>query len=265
MAESIFVADAYASWLEQGVKSVQYLEMLTKDFLSDSGGLTRGSAFYGISMIDKLIEPGESFVTASSSNNNVRVDAAVQDDGSVAVMVLNLDLTNTADVTINVDGVSLGSTGTKHTLTGGTTLSSEAATELGNTFAVNMPTRSIATFVIPAMVTLAGDFNNDGVVDGADYVVCARGWARFTRRISTTYGARILAERLHRAPPVAMRLRLRKCLNQRRGCCCSLGRFLRGWLGSSVSEPPDSEQTGGSPEARPQPPDIVPQAYLRLA
>jgi alpha-L-arabinofuranosidase len=170
-AESIFVADAYATWLEQGVTSVQYLEMLTKDFLSDSGGLMRGSAFYGISMIDKLIEPGESFVTASSSHNNVRVHAAVQVDGSVAIMVLNLDLTNTADVTINVDGVSLGSSGTKHLLTGGTSLTSTPATDLGSTFAVSLPTRSIATFVIPAMATLAGDFNNDGVVDASDYVV----------------------------------------------------------------------------------------------
>ena len=155
-------------------------------------------------MVDKLVEPGESFVTATVAQQ-CRVHAAVQDDGSVAVMVLNLDLTNAADVTINVEGVSLGSSGTKHLLTGGTSLLSTAATELGNTFAVNLPTRSIATFVIPAMATLAGDFNSDGVVDAADYVVLRDGLGTVYSRISTKPGVRTSGGRLRRAA-VAMEL-----------------------------------------------------------
>ena len=169
-AESLFVADAYASWLGMGVTSVQYLEMLTKDFLNDS--MTRGSAFYGVSMLDKLVEPGDSFVDATSTNNSVRAHAVLQDDGSLAVMILNTHLTETANVNFDLDGVTLQSNGLKYTLTGGTTMSAAVPTsDLGNNFSASLAPRSIATFIIPAVVTLDGDFNGDGTVDAIDYTI----------------------------------------------------------------------------------------------
>jgi len=167
-AESQFVADAYATWLDLGVTSVQYLEMLTKDFLNDS--MNRGSAFYGISMVDKLVEPGEELVAASSTNNSVRAHAAMKADGSLAVMILNTHLTETADVSLAIDGLTLESSGIRYTLTGGTTMSGATiATDLGNTFQASVAPRSIATYVIPAVATLPGDFNGDGTVDAVDY------------------------------------------------------------------------------------------------
>jgi alpha-L-arabinofuranosidase len=173
--ESIFVADAYASWLELGVTSVQYLEMLTKDFLDDSSGFARGSAFYGISMVDKLVEPGESLVNATTSNNNVRTHAALQDDGSIAMMVLNLDPSQSANVTVNIANIALGSTGTKYLLTGGTNLTNNAESSLGNSFMISLPARSIATYIIDAAPQLLGDFDGDGDVDGRDFLAWHRG------------------------------------------------------------------------------------------
>ncbi len=173
--ESIFVADAYASWLDLGVTSVQYLEMLTKDFLDDSSGFARGSAFYGISMVDKLVEPGESLVNATTSNNNVRTHAALQDDGSIAVMLLNLDQSQSANVTVNIANIALGSTGTKYLLTGGTNLTNNSESALGNSFMISLPARSIATYIIDAAPQLLGDFDGDGDVDGRDFLAWQSG------------------------------------------------------------------------------------------
>jgi hypothetical protein len=168
-AESIFVADAYASWLDLGVTSVQYLEMMSKDFVDDS--MNRRSAFYGISMVDQLVEPGESLVNATTTNNSVRTHAALQDDGSIAVMLLNLHQTETANVSVNIANIDLDVNGTRYLLTDGTTLTSSALSTLGNAFNISLAPRSISTFVINADLGLAGDFDEDGDVDGRDFLL----------------------------------------------------------------------------------------------
>lgn len=171
-AESIFVADAFASWLELGVSSVQYLELLTnKGFLTDDGSLTRGPAFYGVSMIDKLVEPGEVFVDAASSDSDIRVHAALQDDGSIAFMLLNLNPSESANVTVDIEGVSLEATGTKFELTDGLNLSESSVESLGNSFSVSLPARSIAVYLIAKDESgILGDFDGDGDVDGNDFL-----------------------------------------------------------------------------------------------
>ena len=175
--ESLFVADAYATWLEQGVHSVQYLEMLTKDFLSDDAALTRDSAFYGVSMVNKLVGPGESLLEAESSRSDVRVHAARQDDGSLAVMILNLNRTESADVSVVVDGIALNATGTRIALQGGTSLTESTVANLGNQFTANVPARSIVLYHVLALDNLAGDFDLDGTVDGNDFLLWQRGLA----------------------------------------------------------------------------------------
>jgi hypothetical protein len=168
-AESIFVADAYASWLELGVTSVQYLEMMSKDFVDDN--MNRRSAFYGISMVDKLVEPGESLVNATTTNNNVRTHAALQDDGSIAVMLLNLHQTETANVAVNISNIALEDSGLLYVLTDGTNLNPERPGTLGNNFSVSLAPRSISTFIINPVSGLAGDFDEDGDVDGRDFLL----------------------------------------------------------------------------------------------
>ena len=55
---------------------------------------------------------------------------------------------------------------------GGTTMSAAVPTSgLGNIFSATLAPRSIATFIIPAVATLDGDFNGDGTVDATDYTV----------------------------------------------------------------------------------------------
>jgi hypothetical protein len=154
------------------VTSVQYLEMMSKDFVDDS--MNRRSAFYGISMVDQLVEPGESLVNATTTNNSVRTHAALQDDGSIAVMLLNLHQTETANVSVNIANIDLDVNGMRYLLTGGTTLTSSAEGALGNVFNVSLAPRSISTFVINADPGLAGDFDEDGDVDGRDFLLWQR-------------------------------------------------------------------------------------------
>lgn len=181
-AESIFVADAYASWLERGVTSVQYLELLTKDFLSDATNpLVPGSAFYGVSMVDKLAEPGETFVGTSSNHSDVKIHAALQDDGSIALMLLNLDRNESANVDVDISGIALESTGTLYQLTGGMNLTETSVTNLGDSFTANIPARSIAVYVVdPVQNFAAEDLNQDGFVDGLDLGILLGNWSTST-------------------------------------------------------------------------------------
>ena len=171
-ARSLFVADAYATWLEHGVSSVQYLELMgtptDKDFLTDGSSLTRGAAFYGVSMVDKLMQPGESIVSAGSDESTLRVHAALQADGGVRIMLLNLDSDESAEVSLDVSGMSLESTGDLYTLTGGTSLSQSTVGGLGSAFTATVPAHSIMVYAIGGELVSSGDFDLDGDVDVAD-------------------------------------------------------------------------------------------------
>lgn len=169
-AESVFVADAYATWLGLGVSSVQYLEMLTKDYLTDTAGLNAGSAYFGIKMVDALASPGDSLVQTTSSHNNVRVHAARKPDGTFAVMIVNADRTNVANVNVNVNGLQLvpeplDALGVE----GGTLVRAPDVTFTGNQFSVSVPQRSVVTYLF-ARDGVPGDFDGDSDVDGEDFL-----------------------------------------------------------------------------------------------
>ena len=167
---SLFVADAYATWLENGVTSVQYLELSKNEFVGDSGSLTRGSAFYAIQMLNHLFDPGDEAVTSTSSSSTIRVHSVLQNDGTVAVMILNTG-TVAADVDVVINGSTLSSMGTRYS-TVGAGITTTAMTDLGNMFSISgMPGRTNYLFVIPVDPGMPGDFNGDGNVDAADYTV----------------------------------------------------------------------------------------------
>jgi hypothetical protein len=89
------------------------------------------------------------------------------------MLLANLNSTGTATVNVTIDGVDLDVSGTKW-LYGQyqtTPLETPMATGLGNSFSVSVPFRSIVALLIDAAPTLDGDFNSDGIVDAADYVV----------------------------------------------------------------------------------------------
>ena len=107
----LFVADSYASWLENGITSIQYLEMNKNTFIGDANGLTRGAAFYAIKMLNMAEDPGDSAVSSTSDTLTVRVHSYKRADGSVAVMLLN-EGTGPATINVSITGSLLDTSGT---------------------------------------------------------------------------------------------------------------------------------------------------------
>ncbi|WP_425395168.1 hypothetical protein [Aeoliella sp.] len=170
-ADALFVADAYSSWLELGVTSVQYLELLTKSFLDDSDNLQRGPAFYGVSLVDKLAKPGDEFVEVSSDATDVRVHAAVQADGSLAVMLLNTNLDEVAEIQLDLSSFSPDSDGVAYTMLNGSSITQSPVSGITSLLDLEVLPRSAVVYVIPTQPQLVGDYNGDGVVNLADYTV----------------------------------------------------------------------------------------------
>lgn len=99
--DGVFSANSYATALEDGVQSVHWLEMSKNSFLSDSGALTRGAAFYGIQLLSQVAPPGATWLTTSdnsSGNNDVETHATLLADGSIGLLIVNLGSDSTRDV-----------------------------------------------------------------------------------------------------------------------------------------------------------------------
>ena len=96
-----------------------------------------------------------------------------QADGTVAVMVLNMNATSGGSRTVNVsiNGDTLSEDGVRYQTNGDTALSMTNLNNLGNSFSTTIAGRTLQVFVIPALPGLPGDYNDDGSVDAADYTV----------------------------------------------------------------------------------------------
>lgn len=167
--DGLFAADEYITFFENGVSNVDYLELHNGQFLQESSN-DPNFAYFGIQSVHLLAEAGDELVSTTTSESDVRIHAAVQADGSVAVMVLN---TNTSSRTVNVSitGDTLAEDGVMYQTDGDTPLSMTSVSGLGNSFSTTIGARNLQLFVIPLMQVLAGDYNGDGIVDAADYTV----------------------------------------------------------------------------------------------
>jgi hypothetical protein len=170
----LFAADVYATALEEGADSVHFLEMSAAPFLSDNSALTRGPAFRAMQMLDQFFDSGDELIAAASGSANVKVHAVRQSDGTVAVMIINLlsGAGNSANVSIGIEGSPLGNRGIQwaYGSTGGAAPVQSNVSGLGNSFDYNIAPRTLILLLIPP-AGLPGDYNDDGSVDAADYVV----------------------------------------------------------------------------------------------
>jgi hypothetical protein len=170
-SDGLFVADEYATFLDNGVSNVDWLELYGGSFLNDSN--VPNFAYWGVQSVHLLAEAGDELLATTTSESDVRVHAAVQDDGSVAVMVLNMNATSggSRTVSISINGDTLSEDGVMYQTNGDTALSMTNLSDLGNTFSTSIAGRTLQVFLIPALPNLPGDYNGDGTVDAADYVV----------------------------------------------------------------------------------------------
>jgi hypothetical protein len=174
--DGVYAANTFATVLADGVTSAHWLELSDSSFVGDNAGaLVRGGAYHGIQVFSRISETGSEFVQTTSSSGSVEVHSTVLRDGRVGMLIANLNGSGSSNVNVNISGTDLGASGTTwlYGVTQTTPLETQMATGLGNIFTINVPARSIRAVLIDA--SLPGDYNDDGSVDAADYVVIRQG------------------------------------------------------------------------------------------
>jgi hypothetical protein len=111
---------------------------------------------------------GDGFVGTSTSDTNVRIHATKRADGSVAVMVENIN-SSSRTVNVSINGDLLSVNGIRYQTDGDTALASTNLSNLGNAFSTSIAGRTLQVFVIPALPSQLGDYNGDHIVDASDY------------------------------------------------------------------------------------------------
>jgi hypothetical protein len=129
--------------------------------------------FHGIQAFSHIAQSGAEFVNTTSSNGNIEVHSTRLPDGRVGLLIANLNSSGASSVNVNVTGGVLAQSGTTwlYGVNQTTPLQTSLPSGLGNAFSVSVPYQSILTVLIDT----AGDFNGNGVVDAADYVVWRKG------------------------------------------------------------------------------------------
>jgi hypothetical protein len=168
-ADGLFAADAYITFFEHGVSNVDWLELHGGSFLEDNNEPDFG--YWGVQSVHLLAGVGDELLSTSTTESDVRIHAAQRADGSVAVMVLNMNTSGTRTVNVSINGGQLSDDGIMYQTNGDSPLWPSDVSGLGNSFSTSIAARTLQLFVIPKLTTLAGDFNGDGTVDATDYTV----------------------------------------------------------------------------------------------
>jgi hypothetical protein len=166
--DGLFAADEYITFFENGVSNVDWLELHGGSFLEDNN--QPDYAYWGVQSVHLLAEPGDDLLATTTSESDVRIHAAKRADGSVAVMVINMN-TSARTVDVSIDGDSLSDIGVRYQTNGDTALATDLLGDLGNSFSTSIAARTLQLFIISEAEVLAGDYNDDGVVDAVDYTV----------------------------------------------------------------------------------------------
>ena len=155
----LFSVDDYLTWIENGAINVEYQE-LHNGFLTTAGPGVPEGPWYGASLSSTIARPGDTMVSASSSNSLLRAHAVRRADGQTGVILLNNDPSNSTAVTVNISGATLASTGTQYKFgnanfssgssTANSGISSSSISGVGSSFKVTVPAYSAMGILIPA-------------------------------------------------------------------------------------------------------------------
>ena len=117
-----------------------------------------------------FIRPGDTFVASSSTQNSTGIIySAKRPDGKLALMIINPN-TAAQNIPVTVSGNQYSTTGTQYATSLAADPVQSAVNNLGNSFTASVPGRSILVLIL-SPAAIPGDYNNDGIVDAADYTV----------------------------------------------------------------------------------------------
>jgi hypothetical protein len=136
LVNALFLADSVATWLENGITSVNWWTLHNSPFVGnadpslygafdfgDYGLLSRGlpvgngelepaaetpfPTYYGLEVLGQFTEHGEALVAASSSASLLSAHAVRAEDGHVNVLLINKDPLNAYRLSVSVKGAQL--------------------------------------------------------------------------------------------------------------------------------------------------------------
>ncbi|HEY0795715.1 MAG TPA: hypothetical protein VGD64_08025 [Acidisarcina sp.] len=150
----LFAADAIAMLLENGAYTVDWspIHGASPTFLDDSN--KPQPAFYGIKLFRTAVGPGDSFVAATTSMDDLAVHAVKRRDGGLGLLLVNKVLDRSVIATITVDGYNFAAKGTRYdwgkvASDAGKGIAEAPIEGLGGTFTVEVPRYGITAIVIP--------------------------------------------------------------------------------------------------------------------
>jgi hypothetical protein len=153
VVKALWLADYYAYLIESGVVNISWNEMYGDTMLS-ADRKTLGPAYYGLQMLHIVAHaPGDAFLDATSSAQQIGVHATYRRDGFIGLMLVNKSLKESAAVTVSYKNGSAGTAGKRFDYgsaqfgAGGPSMS--AFTAAGDTFTVTVPPYTITDIVLP--------------------------------------------------------------------------------------------------------------------
>jgi hypothetical protein len=153
---SLFTADNYLSWIENGAFNVDY-QILHDDILNESQ--VPAHAYYGAQMAHLLANTNDTLVAAASDQSIVHVHATSRQDGKVGVMLLNTSPSATNTVNVSIFGPALATNGIAY-IFGATNfigaadapsypVATNAVSGVGNSFSIAVPPYTMIDLLIP--------------------------------------------------------------------------------------------------------------------
>jgi hypothetical protein len=148
----LFAANGMATLLETGTFTVMWTPMPSALLLDDSNHPK--PAYYGIQMLHQVVGPGDTFVSATSSNDAVGVHAVKRADGGLGLLLVSKELLQPSKVNVSISGYNFATSGTRYdwnqaSLDAGKGITSAPVGNLGANFTVEIPTAGIVAIVIP--------------------------------------------------------------------------------------------------------------------
>jgi len=153
-AVGTFAADGYVTLLEHGIMNIDWLELHNGTFLSERSR-TLGPAYKGIQLAHRLAGPGDTLVTAVSSDTAVQAHAARRADGDTTLMLVNTSHNLTAFVNLRITGASNWSAGVRYDyapaedgIRSGNVVGPTELTELGETLEFELPPFAVTNVIL---------------------------------------------------------------------------------------------------------------------
>jgi Glycosyl hydrolase family 79, N-terminal domain len=197
LVNGLFIADDMATWLENGAANVDVWDLHNGSNAGNNSSSLYGSAtvgdygilsvgdsgepavdtpfptYYGLQMLKLLGKPGDGLVSTSSSNALLTSHAVLQANGSLALLLINKDPSNTTTVSVALSGYTPAATGTVYSY--GKTSSSIGSANLSglsSSFSVVAAPYSLTTILLtPGTVapnfSLSAGPSSLGIVEGA--------------------------------------------------------------------------------------------------